>query len=285
MNTLKTGFLLVAMTALIVLIGGYFGGKQGVVLAFLIACVMNITSYWFSDKIVLSMYKARQVDYSDAPELYSMVERLTERAGLPMPKLYTIPEAMPNAFATGRNPHHAAVAVTDGLLRILDKNEVEAVIAHELGHVNNRDILIGSIAATLAGAIMMLSYFARVAMILGGGGRSDDRNGGAFGLLFMMILAPIAATLIQMAISRSREYQADAKGAQISGRPLSLASALQKLDSTAKQIPSEVSPQTAHMFIVSPMLGGIGKLFSTHPPIPKRVEKLQEIAFRNGQAY
>jgi heat shock protein HtpX len=284
MNTLKTGFLMILMTALIVGIGSLFGHGHGVVIAFAFAVIMNVGSYWFSDKIVLSMYRARPVTEVEAPGLYSLVGRLATQAGLPMPKLYIVPNDMPNAFATGRNPQHAAVAVTDGLMRILDQSEVEGVIAHELAHVKNRDILISTIAATMAGAIMMASHMARFAMIFGGyGGRDRDRGG--IGALVAIIVAPIAAMMIQFAISRSREYQADATGAQISGRPMGLANALLKLESASKYVPSTASPATAHMFIVNPLNGrGMMGLFSTHPPIQDRVQRLESIAREMGQS-
>jgi heat shock protein HtpX len=265
--------------------GRVIGGPTGMVWAFGIALAMNGAAYWFSDKMVLAMYHAKPISEAESPGLYSVVSRLTTKAGLPMPKLYVIPGEMPNAFATGRNPQHAAVAVTEGLLRILDRDEVEGVLAHELAHVRNRDILIGTIAATLAGAIMMLASMARWAAIFGGMGRSDDDEGGGGGiaLIAMAILAPFAALLIQMAISRSREYQADASGAQISGKPLGLANALMKLDGASKMIPAQVNPSTAHMFIVNPLRGGFGGLFSTHPPIADRVSRLRRMAEESGQ--
>jgi len=284
MNALKTGILLTALTALLMLIGRIAGGTSGMVVAFGFALVMNFVSYWYSDKIVLMMYRARPVSETDAPELHAMVGRLTQQAGLPMPKLYVVPGEMPNAFATGRNPDRAAVAVTEGLMHILDRDEVEGVIAHELAHVGNRDILISTIAATLAGAIMMLASMARWGAILGGIGRSDDDNGGAVGLLVAAFVAPVAALFIQLAISRSREYQADATGAQISGKPLGLANALLKLESASKRVPTQANPATAHMFIVNPLRGGgIRSLFSTHPPIPERVNRLRAMAERMGQ--
>ncbi len=283
MNTLKTGFLMILMTAIIVGVGMLFGRGYGAVYAFIIAMVMNLGSYWFSDKIVLTMYGAQPVTEAEAPGLYSLVGRLATQAGLPMPKLYVVPNEMPNAFATGRNPQHAAVAVTQGLMRILDQNEVEGVIAHELAHVKNRDILIGTIAATMAGAIMMLAQFARIAMIFGGyGGR--DRERGGLEMLVAIIVAPIAAMMVQLAISRSREYQADATGAQISGRPMGLANALLKLEHASQYVPSSASPATAHMFIVNPLNGrGMMSLFSTHPPIQDRVQRLEAIAHQMGQ--
>ena len=286
MNALKTAFLLTIMTVLLVAVGGWLGRGGGMVIAFTLALVMNAVSYWFSDKIVLRMYHAKPVTEAEAPELYSIIHKLTTEAGLPMPKLYVVPGNMPNAFATGRNPSHAAVAVTEGLLNILNRDEVEGVIAHELAHVKNRDILIGTIAATFAGAIMMLSHMARFAAIFGGmGGSRNDRNGGMLGLLVAAIVGPIAALMIQMAISRSREYQADVTGAQISGKPLGLANALLKLEHASQLVPSTASPATAHMFIVNPLRGGgLMGLFSTHPAIPDRVNRLEAIAQKMGQA-
>jgi heat shock protein HtpX len=264
------------LTGLLILIGGYFGGRGGVVIAFLFAMVLNFGSYWFSDKIVLKMYRAREVSETDAPELYAMVKGLALRAGLPMPRLYVIPGNTPNAFATGRNEHHAAVAVTEGILGLLNRDELEGVLSHELTHIKNHDILISSIAATVAGAIMMLAGMARWAAIFGFGRDDDDEGGGIFGLIAMAILAPIAATIIQMAISRSREYLADEGGARISGKPSGLASALEKLSSSSKRAPMNVNPSTAHLFIVKPLSGrSLMNLFSTHPPIEKRVEKLR----------
>ena len=273
-NGLKTALLLGALSGLLLLIGDYFGGQQGLVVAFGFAALMNLGSYWFSDKIVLRMYRAQEVDASHP--LYQMTQRLAQQASLPMPKVYVIPEASPNAFATGRNPEHAAVAATDGILRVLSQPELEGVIAHELAHVKHRDILISSIAATIAAAIMM---FARIAMYAGmfGGGRDDDREGGTnpIALLAMMILAPIAAMLIQMAISRSREFAADAGASRITGNPHALASALRRIDAIAKGAPLDANPATAHMFIVKPFSGhGLMSLFSTHPPTDARVEAL-----------
>ena len=280
MNTLKTAFLLSVLTIFLVWMGRIIGGPTGMLWAFLIALAMNGFAYWYSDKLVLAMYAARPISEDESPELYSIIRRLTMQAGLPMPRLYVIPGEMPNAFATGRNPHHAAVAVTEGLLRILDGDEVEGVLAHELAHVKNRDILIGTIAATLAGAIMMLANMARWAAMFSGMGGSDrdDRGAGGIGLLAMAVFAPFAALLIQMAISRSREYQADASGAMISGKPRSLANALLKLEAASRVVPAQVNPSTAHMFIVNPLRGGIGSLFSTHPPIQERVLRLQAMA-------
>ncbi|MDO9514778.1 MAG: zinc metalloprotease HtpX [Syntrophales bacterium] len=276
MNNLKTVILLGSLTGLLILIGGYFGGKSGVVIAFIVAMVLNFGSYWFSDKIVLKMYKAREVSESDSPELYSLVRDLSLRAGLPMPRLYVVPGNAPNAFATGRNENHAAVAVTEGILGLLNRDELEGVLSHELTHIKNRDILISSIAATVAGAIMMLASMARWAAIFGVGRDDDDEGGGIFGLIIMAILAPIAATIIQMAISRSREYLADEGGARISGKPSGLANALEKLSQVSKTTPMNANPSTAHLFIVKPFTGrSMANLFSTHPPVEKRVERLR----------
>jgi len=280
MNTIKTALLLGALTGLLMLIGGLFGGQQGVVIAFLFAMVMNLGSYWFSDKIVLRMYKAQAVSEHEAPELYAMVKNLALKASMPMPRVYIIPGDTPNAFATGRNEQHAVVAVTEGILRILGKDELEGVIAHELTHIRNRDILIGSIAATLAGAIVMLAHMAQWAAMFGGVGRDDDEGGGSniVGLILMAVLAPIAATLIQMAISRSREYLADAGGAKISGKPYGLAGALETLSRASQTMPMEANPSTAHMFIVNPLTGrSLMNLFSTHPPIEERIARLRSM--------
>jgi heat shock protein HtpX len=280
MNTMKTGLLLGALTGLLMLIGGSFGGQQGVVIAFFFAMVMNLGSYWFSDKIVLRMYNAQAVSEHEAPELYATVKNLALKAAMPMPRVYIIPGDTPNAFATGRNEQHAVVAVTEGILRILGRDELEGVIAHELSHIKNRDILIGSIAATLAGAIVMLANMAQFAAMFGGGSRDDDEGGGSniVSLILMAILAPIAATLIQMAISRSREYLADAGGAKISGKPYGLAGALDKLSRASQAIPMEANPSTAHMFIVNPLSGrSLMNLFSTHPPIEERIARLQSM--------
>jgi len=282
-NSFKTAILLTALTALILLIGGSFGGQQGLIIAFIFAVVMNGSSYWFSDKIVLSLYRAREVKYDEAPELHGVVEGLSQQVGIPKPRVYVIPSQNPNAFATGRNPDHAAVAVTEGILRLLNKDELQGVLAHELAHVKNRDILIGSIAATLAGVIMMLASMARWAALFGGYGRDDEGGGGVFGLIAMSILAPIAAMLIQFAISRSREYLADETGAKVSKNPLGLARALEKLSLAAKKIPLEASPATsqatAHMFIVNPLTGkSLMSLFSTHPPTEERIKRLRAMS-------
>lgn len=279
MNIVKTGLLLGALTGLLMLIGGYFGGQQGVVIAFIFAMVMNFGSYWFSDKLILRMYKAQEVSESQAPDLYAMVKNLALKASLPMPKVYIIPEDTPNAFATGRNEHHAVVAVTEGILRILNRDELEGVIAHELTHIKNRDMLIGSIAATLAGAIVMLANMAQWAAIFGGASRDNDEEGGGIvGLIFMAILAPIAATIIQMAISRSREYLADEGGAKVSKKPYGLAGALEKLSRASQAIPMDANPSTAHMFIVNPLTGkSLMNLFSTHPPVEERIARLRSM--------
>jgi heat shock protein HtpX len=273
-NTFKTAFLLTALTLLLMFFGRYFGGQNGMLLALAFACVMNFVSYFFSDKIALAMYKAQPVTREQLPRAYEAVERLTQKIGIPMPQIYVIPTESPNAFATGRNPKHASVAVTHGILGLLNDEELEGVLAHELGHVNNRDILISSVAATIAGAITMLASMGRFAMIFGGGGGRDRRGGGLAGL-FMLIVAPIAASLIQLAVSRSREYQADATGAHFTGNPYALASALQKLDAYSRRVPMAATPSTAHLFIIQPLLGmNFGNLFSTHPPIAKRIERL-----------
>jgi heat shock protein HtpX len=270
-NMFKTVFLLTAMTLLLMLVGRAFGGQNGMVLTFVFAAVMNFSAYFFSDRIALATYRAQPVTREQLPRAYAAVERLAPKMGIPMPKMYVIPTDSPNAFATGRNPQHASVAVTHGILGLLNDEELEGVLAHELGHVNNRDILISSVAATLAGAITIV---ARFGMFFGGGSR--DRRGGGLTGLFMLIVAPIAAMMIQLAVSRSREYQADATGAHFTGNPYALASALQKIDAYARRMPLQASPSTAHLFIIQPFLGGMsfGNLFSTHPPIAKRIERL-----------
>ncbi|KAA0892259.1 zinc metalloprotease HtpX [Oryzomonas rubra] len=280
MNMLKTTLLMGLLTVLLVTIGAAIGGRGGMTMAFLLAAGMNFFSYWFSDKVVLSMYGARQIEEAGDPRFYGIVRRLAQRANLPMPKVYLIDSETPNAFATGRNPEHAAVAATTGIMRILGDDELAGVMAHELAHVKNRDILISTIAATFAGAITYLAHMAQWAAIFGGGRRDDDEGGGGvFGMILMAILAPIAAMLVQMAISRSREFGADAGGASISGNPLSLANALQKLEMANQRIPMEANTATAHMFIVNPLTGGgLTTLFSTHPPIPERVARLQDMS-------
>lgn len=284
MNGFRTTILLAVLTALVVWIGDMFGGPNGAVLALVLAGGMNFFSYWFSDKIVLKMYGAQEVTANEDPELHGIVRDLATRAGLPMPKVYVIPEETPNAFATGRNPEHAAVAVTQGIRRILNKRELTAVLGHELSHVKHRDILISSIAATLAGAISYLAHMAQWAAIFGGGSRDREEGGsGILGLLFMIIVAPLAAMLIQMAVSRSREYMADEGGAKVTGDPLALASALRKLHMGAQNIPLQVSnataTSTAHMFIVNPLTGGgLANLFSTHPAMEERIARLEAMA-------
>ena len=276
-NALKTALLLGLMTGLIIVVGDVVGGQNGMMIALVIAGVMNFVSYFFSDKLALAMYRAQPVTREQLPRVYEVVERLTQRNGLPMPKIYVIPTDSPNAFATGRNPSHASVAVTEGILKLLSDEELEGVLAHEIGHVKNRDILISSIAATIAGAITMVARMAYYAELFGFGGGGDSRNrrGGALSALVMMILAPFAAFMIQMAISRSREYGADESGAHLTGNPYALASALKKLDVYSRRIPLAASPSTAHLFIVQPFLGmNFGSLFSTHPPIAKRIERL-----------
>ncbi len=276
MNTMKTFMLMAGLTALLIVIGNALGGQSGMMIALGIALLMNFGSYWFSDKIVLKMYNAQEA--SPSSDLYAMVRTLANKAGLPMPKVYIIPGEQANAFATGRNPEHAAVAVTEGIMRILNRNELAGVIGHELAHIKNRDILIGTIAATIAGAISMIANIAQFSMLFGG--RSDDEEGqNPIATLAMIIIAPIAAMLIQMAVSRSREYLADEVGAQIAGDPRALSNALRKLHMSAEQIPMAATPATAHMFIVSPLTAGsaIMNLFSTHPPMEKRVERLENM--------
>lgn len=283
-NLVKTGVLLAALTVLLVLIGGALGGQQGMILAFVMAMVMNFGSYWFSDRIVLAMYRAQPVDEAQAPALYRIVRTLATRAGIPMPRIYLLPDETPNAFATGRNPQHAAIAVTDGIMRVMSEEELEGVLAHELSHVQNRDTLIMAIAATLAGAITYVAHMAQWAMIFGGGRRDSDEHesggGGVLGGLLMIVVAPIAATLIQLAVSRSREYQADASGAQMAGQPWGLAKALEKLEMASKVAPmQDATPATAHLFIVNPLTGGgWTTLFSTHPPIAERVARLRAMS-------
>jgi heat shock protein HtpX len=276
-NVFKTGLLLAVLTAILVLIGGAVGGEQGMVIAFGFAVVMNFASYWFSDKIVLAAYGAKPIEESQAPRLYAVVQRLATRARIPMPRVYLIPNDTPNAFATGRNPQHAAVAVTEGIMRILDEDELEGVLAHELAHVANRDVLISTIAATLAGAITYLAHMAQWAAMFGGR-RGDDDEGGTNPLaaIALAVLAPIAAMVVQMAVSRAREYQADASGARFAGRTAGLINALRKLQMANQVTPMHASPATAHLFIVNPLSGqSLMKLFSTHPPLEERIARLQ----------
>jgi heat shock protein HtpX len=276
MNGIKTFLLLALMTLLIVFVGDWVGGRNGMVYALVIAGVMNFVSYFFSDRIALAMYRAQPVTREQLPRVYGIVARLAETMSIPMPKIFVIPTDSPNAFATGRNPSHASVAVTQGILDLLDNDELEGVLAHELGHVRNRDILTSSIAATLAGAVTVLARMgAWGAMFSGYGGDDRDRRGGGLGALLMLILAPLAAMLIQLWVSRTREYEADSTGAHLTGNPYALARALQKLDAYSKRIPMVASPSTAHLFIVQPLMGvNLGNLFSTHPPIYKRIERL-----------
>jgi heat shock protein HtpX len=270
-NTFKTAFLLTALTLLLMFIGRVFGGQNGMLIALIFAAVMNFVSYFYSDKIALAMYRAQPVTREQLPRAFQIVERLTQKIGIPMPKMYVIPTDSPNAFATGRNPEHASVAMTQGILNLLNDEEMEGVLAHELGHVRNRDILISSVAATIAGAI---TYIARFGMFFGTGER-DDRRGGGMGALLMLILAPLAALMIQLWVSRTREYQADESGAHFTGNPYALASALAKLDAYSKRLPMQATPSTAHLFIIQPFLGqSLMNLFSTHPPIAKRIERL-----------
>jgi heat shock protein HtpX len=281
-NTLKTTLLLALLTVLLVTMGAAIGGKGGMLIAFFMAAAMNFGSYWFSDKIVLRMYNAQEITREVHPSFYGMVERLAVQAGLPMPKVYIIPDESPNAFATGRNPAHAAVAATEGILRILSTEELEGVMAHELAHVKNRDILISTIAATFAGAISMIGNMLQWGAMFGAGRNEDEEGGGGslIGSLVMAIIAPIAAMLIQMAVSRSREYLADTAGAEICGRPLALAGALRKLHNASQAIPlQDARPATAHMFIVNPLTGGgLMSLFSTHPPMEERIARLEGMA-------
>jgi heat shock protein HtpX len=274
---MKTFILMAALTALFMVAGQAFGGQSGMVFALVMALAMNFFAYWYSDKLALTMSRARQVSFEQAPQLHAMIEKLARNAGLPKPKVYVMPGQTPNAFATGRNPDHAAVAVTEGLLQLLQRDELEGVIGHELGHIKNRDILISSVAAVMAGAISYLATMAQWAMIFGGGGGNDDEGrGNIFALLAMMIVAPLAAGIIQMAISRSREYLADTTGAKICGHPISLANALQRLEEYNHRLPMKVNPATAQMYIVNPLAAGtMASLFSTHPPIQERIKRLR----------
>ncbi len=276
-NQFRTALLLAIMTVFVILIGRMIGGPTGMTMAFVFAIGMNFFSYWFSDKIVLRMYSAREVTPQQAPELHQMVATLAQRANLPMPRVYIIPKETPNAFATGRNPEHAVVAVTQGLLKLMERDEIMGVLAHEMAHVNNRDILIGSIAATMAGAVMVLASMARWAAIFGGGRGDDDEGGmGGLGLIVMSFIAPIGAMIIQMAISRSREYLADATGARLAGSSAGLANALEKLGTYSQRLPMNANPSTAHMFIVNPLSGrSLMSLFSTHPPMAERIARLR----------
>jgi heat shock protein HtpX len=277
MNTFKSTLLLVGLMLVLLAVGERFGGQNGLILAFVISVAMNFTAYFFSDKIALKMYRAQPVTREQLPRAYEVVERLAAKDGIPVPKIYVIPTESPNAFATGRSPQHASVAVTHGILGLLDDEELEGVLAHELGHVKNRDILTSSIAATLAGAITLIARMGYWASLFGGyGGRGGrGRNGGGLGALLMLIVAPIAAALIQLAISRSREYEADATGAHTTGNPYALARALQKLEDYSKRVPLQATPSTAHLFIIAPLLGGaFGSLFSTHPPTKERIRRL-----------
>lgn len=284
MNTkLKTWLLMGVLSALLVWGGGAIGGSSGMMIALVMSLLMNLTGYWFSDRIALAMAGAQPVSESEAPDLYVVTRRLCQKAGLPMPRLYLIPQAQPNAFATGRNPENAAVAVTEGLLRLMSRDELEGVIAHELAHIRNRDILIGSVAAAFAGAITYLANMAQWALMFAGAGRRDEEDGAGDGglasSLLMVILGPIAATLVQMAISRNREYLADATAARITGSPHGLANALEKLAQATRMIPMDVNPATSHMYIANPLSGsGIMHLFSTHPPIEERVRRLRAMA-------
>lgn len=279
MNTLKTLLFLTVLTVLLIIVGGLVGGRNGMIVALVFAAIMNFGSYWFSDKIVIRIFKGKRIEEKDNPRLFSIVRRVSQSAQIPMPKVYIIPSESPNAFATGRNPKHAAVAVTQGILKILNEDELEGVISHETAHIKNRDILTQSIVATLAGAISMLAFMARWAALFGGYGGRDNNRGGGLGILVMAIIAPILALLIQMAISRSREFAADETGAKISHKPLYLASALEKLHNATRRVPLQANPATAHIFIVSPLSSqSFASLFSTHPPVQKRIEKLYELA-------
>ncbi len=279
MNTFKTFLLMFLLTLLFLWVGGAIGGRAGMTFALVMALMLNLGTYWFSDKIVLAMYRAKEVSEAEAPQLYSIVRGLTQRAGLPMPRVYIINAEQPNAFATGRNPKHAAVAVTTGIMRILTEEELAGVIGHELAHIKHRDILISTIAASIAGAISYLAHMAQWALIFGGFGGDDDDEGNPFAALIIMIVAPLAAMIVQMAISRSREFAADEGGARIAGNPRWLASALRKLEMASRSIPLNANPATSHMFIVNPLTGkSLMKLFSTHPPIEERIARLESMS-------
>jgi heat shock protein HtpX len=283
MNTFKTTLLMTILTVLFVLAGNWLGGQSGMLIAFAFAVLMNVGTYWFSDKLVLKMYGAQELDRQRYPQIYSMTEEMTGRAGIPMPKLYMIKGEQPNAFATGRNPQNAAVAVTESIVRLLSGDELRGVIAHELAHIRHRDILVATVAATMAGAISMLANMAQWAFIFGGGRSSDDDRSNPIAAIAMIIVMPLAATMVQLAISRQREFLADAGGAELSGNPLSLASALKRLHSASQQIPMNASPSTAHLFIVNPFTArGLAKLFSTHPPMEERVAKLEAMVYGGG---
>lgn len=282
-SQMKTVFLLGLLSGIIIVLGGLLGGRSGVIMAFVLALAMNLGSYWYSDKIVLSMYRARELSYADAPFLYDSVAQLAANAGIPQPRIFVVPERAPNAFATGRNPEHSVVAVTEGIMTLLSPEELRGVIAHEIGHIVNRDILIQTVAAVMASAIVTMANIFQFSALFGGN-RDEDGHAGGFGALILALLAPLAAGLIQMAISRSREYLADATGAHLCGQPLALAGALYKLGSSSGQIPLEHgNPSTAEMFIVTPLFGrdaGIAKLFSTHPPLEERIQRLREMAMK-----
>jgi heat shock protein HtpX len=273
----KTAMLLAVLTAMLVLIGGAIGGQQGMLVAFVLALAMNFFSYWFSDRIVLAMYRAQPIDEAQHPRLYSLVRRLATRAGIPMPRVYVIPTETPNAFATGRNPQHAAVAVTEGIMRLLDEDELEGVLAHELAHVSNRDVLISTLAATLAGAITYLAHMAQWSAFFGGGRSDDDEHGSnPIAMILLAVLAPLAAMLVQLAVSRSREFHADATGARVAGKTWGLAKALEKLHMAQQVVPMDANPATAHLFIVNPLSGrAMASLFSTHPPLEERIARLR----------
>ncbi len=277
-NVFKTALLLAVLTVMLVLLGGALGGQQGMLVAFMFAVVMNFASYWWCDKIVLAMYRAQPITEAEAPRLYNMVRRLASKAGVPMPRVYLIPTEQPNAFATGRNPEHAVVAVTEGILRILDDEELEGVLAHELAHVTNRDILISTVAATLAGAITYLAHMAQWAALFGGGRHDDDEGPSPITMMLMAIVAPMAAMLVQLAVSRSREFHADATGARLAGRTWGLSKALEKLEMAKHAVPMDANPATAHLFIVNPLSGNtLMRLFSTHPPIEERIARLRSM--------
>jgi heat shock protein HtpX len=278
-NTLKTGLLLVLLAAILMAVGGAVGGQSGLIIALMLALAMNFVSYWYSDRIVLMMSGAQEVSEAEAPQLFGTIRRLAQRAQIPMPRVYHIASPTPNAFATGRNPQHAAVAVTDGLIHLLDQREAEGVLAHELAHIKNRDTLTMTVTATIASAVMFLAQMAQWAALFGGFSRDEEgERGGGLGLIVAALVAPLAATLVQMAISRSREYAADATGAQLAGSPYGLADALEKLAYGAERVPANIAPATAHLFIVNPLRGQhFATLFSTHPPIEERVQRLRRM--------